>query len=126
MTKTMPSAEMDLPLSARAPGLARHKLIDLMTAWDRKEPRDTAALMVTEVVTNAVRHSGSAPRLTVTATDGCLRCSVHDANPTHPAMRVPTPDRDGGRGLLIVAALASAWGVEDEPAGKSVWFELGA
>ncbi len=120
----MPSAHIDLPRSVHAPALARRKLVALMASWGRSEGRDTAALLVTELVTNAVRHAESAPRLTVTADEGRLRCCVHDSDPTHPRLRLPEPDADTGRGLLLVAALSFAWGVEDEPTGKLVWFEL--
>lgn len=120
----MPSAEFALPLSDQAPALARHQLVDLLGDWGRSETRETAALLVSELVTNAVRHSRSAPRMTVVMHDGYLRCSVYDADPTHPQQREPSLEGDGGRGLLLVSALASAWGVQDKLAGKAVWFEL--
>jgi anti-sigma regulatory factor (Ser/Thr protein kinase) len=123
---TMPTLEVDLPASARAPALARQRLAELTSAWGRPEDRDTAVLLVSELVTNVVRHTGGAPQLTVTTDDGWLRCAVRDAEPAHPAPRAFALDAEGGRGLLLVAALASAWGVEDLPAGKLVWFELRA
>jgi anti-sigma regulatory factor (Ser/Thr protein kinase) len=124
MADTMQSAEVDLPQSSQAPGLARRRVAELMTAWGRTEDGETAVLLVSELVTNAVRHTGSAPRLTVSTADGLLRCAVHDGDPHHPVTHPVTVENEAGRGLLLVAALSAAWGVEDEPSGKLIWFEL--
>jgi anti-sigma regulatory factor (Ser/Thr protein kinase) len=127
---TMPTLEVDLPASARAPALARHRLAEVLVGaaatWGCAEDRDTAVLLVSELVTNVVRHTGSAPRLTVTTAGGVLRCAVRDADPAHPVTRAPSFENESGRGMLLVAALASAWGVDDDSSGKLVWFELRA
>jgi anti-sigma regulatory factor (Ser/Thr protein kinase) len=124
MADTMQSVDVDLPLSVRAPALARRRVAELMTAWGRTEDGETAVLLVSELVTNAVRHTGSAPRLTVSTGDGRLRCAVHDGDPHHPVTHPVSVENEAGRGLLLVAALSAAWGVEDEPSGKLIWFEL--
>lgn len=126
----MAPVQIRLPNSARAPAQARRGLAELLGSWGSPESRDTAALLVTELVTNAVQHAGGAPWLSVLVGAGWLRCAVHDAGPAGPAgpaeRSAALPDSEGGRGLLLVAALAFDWGVQPEPTGKLVWFEVGS
>jgi hypothetical protein len=72
---------------------------------------DRAVLVVGALVTNVVRHTVSDPRLTVAAQDGVLRCSVHDASAARPVSRQHDVSAETGRGMWLVAALSSAWGV---------------
>ncbi|CAA9313518.1 MAG: Serine phosphatase RsbU, regulator of sigma subunit [uncultured Frankineae bacterium] len=87
---------------------------------------DDAALLVTEVATNALRHGGPGVDLWVRRpAAGGLRVELIDGrSDALPQARQPGPDAEGGRGLLIVGALARAWGSERLSAGKCVWFEL--
>ncbi|WP_327235282.1 ATP-binding protein [Streptomyces sp. NBC_01317] len=88
---------------------------------------DEVLLCVSEVATNAVRHGvpvGGAFLLMVCADDERVRVECHDANRTRPRVRHPTTDDLHGRGLLLVDAIASRWGVGPRPFGKYVWFEL--
>jgi anti-sigma regulatory factor (Ser/Thr protein kinase) len=87
----------------------------------------TAALLVSELVTNAIRYGGSRAVLEATAPGGVLRVAVRDDNPALPVVgRHPELTQEGGRGLLLVSTLADSWGVETvEGGGKAVWFELG-
>jgi PAS domain S-box-containing protein len=89
---------------------------------------DDAALLVTEVATNALRHGGPGVDLWVRSpAAGGLRVELIDGrSDALPRARQPTLDAEGGRGLLIVGALARAWGSERLSAGKCVWFELDA
>jgi anti-sigma regulatory factor (Ser/Thr protein kinase) len=83
-------------------------------------------LVVSELVTNAVRHGRPPARLEVTGEPGRVLLRVHDAAPRPPAPRAATGDRPGGRGLHLVAALTADWGCtphRDGP-GKYVWAEL--
>jgi anti-sigma regulatory factor (Ser/Thr protein kinase) len=85
----------------------------------------TAALLVSELVTNAIRYGGSRAVLEATAPGGLLRVAVRDDNPDLPVVgRHPSLTAEGGRGLLLVATLADDWGVESVDGGKAVWFEL--
>ena len=88
---------------------------------------DDAALLVTELASNALRHGGPGVDLWVRPADGDgLRVELVDGHATSlPVVRTPGPDAEGGRGLLIVSALARSWGTERLSAGKCVWFELG-
>ncbi|SDQ04528.1 ATP-binding protein [Quadrisphaera sp. DSM 44207] len=82
-----------------------------------------AELLTSELVTNAVRYGGAGAlsvRIAVTASE--VTVSVSDASRTRPA--VGPPREDGGRGLQIVDTLATAWGSEPAPDGKTVWFQL--
>jgi anti-sigma regulatory factor (Ser/Thr protein kinase) len=91
---------------------------------------DDAVLLTSELVTNAVVHAGTAVEVTCKLTEGGVEVVVSDG---HPARLVPEPpenehipaERTSGRGLLLPAALASAWGVTYGRAAKAVWFRIG-
>ncbi|SMD25950.1 hypothetical protein SAMN05661093_09528 [Kibdelosporangium aridum] len=85
---------------------------------------DDAVLVVDELVSNALCHA-VAPRvcrLSLADQGRCLRIEVDDGSPEQPRMR--TPDRHGGRGLVLVDRLASSWGVRHHGHHKTVWAEL--
>lgn len=85
-------------------------------------------LLVSELATNAVVHAGTPMRLSVLrGTDG-LRVEVRDDDPHVPASptHMPGPTETGGRGILLVDALADQWGVNCSEKGKTIWFELGS
>lgn len=88
---------------------------------------DAVVLMTSELVTNAVLHGGGEVRLAVEAGDMRVRVEVGDDEQRRPQVPQPDDEAEGGRGLIIVDALASAWGVTDSPrGGKVVWFEVPA
>jgi anti-sigma regulatory factor (Ser/Thr protein kinase) len=97
-----------------------------MRTWKCDDAAADVALLVSELVTNAVLHARSRAQLTMQLTGTVVRVSVHDENRTPPRRRPYTPESVTGRGLLLVDRLADRWGVTDEPDGKSVWFELDA
>jgi anti-sigma regulatory factor (Ser/Thr protein kinase) len=87
---------------------------------------DTVLLLVSEVVTNAVRHAATPFELTVTVEGPTVTVSVVDHDRAHtPEVQDPGPEDTSGRGLLIVDTLATSWGY-DKIAGdaKKVWFSL--
>lgn len=90
-----------------------------------QELRDDAALVVTELVTNALLHGTAPVVLRVERMDGGVRFAVHDTNPRLPVRPRPSTDGLTGRGLALVAALATGWGIEPDESGKTVWAELG-
>lgn len=88
------------------------------------DDREQAALLVSELVTNAVVHGDGDIRVTADVAKDRARFTVSDDGPHRPLLSRPDRDAAGGRGLLIVDRLASAWGVEPEGGGKCVWFVL--
>jgi anti-sigma regulatory factor (Ser/Thr protein kinase) len=117
----------ELPVGLGSAGEARREIRWLLSGgmWD--DVVDDVALTVSELVTNAVLHAASAVTMTVLAGDDVLRVEVADSNPRSSRLDARLPvDAAGatGRGLGIVAALARRWGVDDEPGGTTVWFEL--
>lgn len=86
---------------------------------------ETAELLTTELVTNAIIHVGCKSQLFLRAAQGVVRVEISDPDDRLPSMTPPDSDALGGRGLVIVNGLASAWGVDkDNGGGKTVWFEL--
>lgn len=95
-----------------------------MERWECNDSIADVALLVSELVTNAVLHARSATRLTIDRDGATLRVSVWDGSAARPRLRPYTPDAVTGRGLLLVERIASRWGVDEGSGGKSVWFEL--
>jgi anti-sigma regulatory factor (Ser/Thr protein kinase) len=87
---------------------------------------ETAMLLVSEVVTNAVKHGSGRPVLDIDVQPEVLRVTVTDDAPGVPELQRDNPPlADGGRGLQLVETLAARWGTNRRlPSGKSVWFEL--
>ena len=118
---------MPLLPAADAPGLARQATREVLTAWQVGHLEETAVLFVSELVTNAVRHAGTAGSklvLRLGAAGTSLRIEVHDDGPQWPQPSIPSGLGESGFGLIIVDALASTWGVSKTPTGKAVWAEL--
>ena len=93
-------------------------------ATDPGELLASVELLVSELVTNAVIHASTAPRVVVQMTPSTVRVEVHDDDPTLPQPLPFDIDRQGGRGLFIIESMASRWGAESCGTGKRMWFEL--
>ncbi|MEV0635326.1 ATP-binding protein [Streptomyces sp. NPDC050619] len=91
---------------------------------DREEVLDAAELLVSELATNALLHSASRFKLTLTAAHGVLRCEVADSGRRTPQV-LAAGTSESGRGMFLVDALALRWGCHQDGPGKTVWFELG-
>ena len=116
-----------LAATAQAPGLARQATHEALAAWRVAHLEETAVLLVSELVTNAVRHAstgGSALVLRLEAAGGWLRIEVHDADPRMPQPRTPHVHEESGFGFVLLDALADKWGVRESTIGKAVWAEL--
>ncbi len=85
---------------------------------------EISALLVDELVTNAVLHGEGPITLAVGVRGNCVRVAVADQARALPVHRPPSATSETGRGLSIVDKAASRWGVEATPDGKSVWFEI--
>lgn len=125
--------QVTLPDGPEGAGFARRATARAAELWrlDR-ELTETALLLVSEVVTNAIRHGSPPVRLSLhldrdAQTDPRLRVEVTDSSPAEPLVgQQPPPDQASGRGLQIVQQLAARWGsqVSASRLGKTVWFEL--
>jgi anti-sigma regulatory factor (Ser/Thr protein kinase) len=119
--------ERQLPVSPEAASAARHALDDLGDAVPDSRLRDVR-LLVSEVVTNAVRHAnlaaGDVIELVVELQRRTLRVEVHDPGGGFvPSAPSPDPSRPSGWGLYLVAELADRWGVDSDET-TLVWFEF--
>ena len=117
-------AQLRLAPGSGAPGRARVFLEDTCRRWAVPEYTQDAALVVSELITNAVRHAGTEMRLGLELRDGGLTVSVHDRGEGLPRLIPPAERVFAGRGLAIVVRLAEAWGVVVADGGKSVWCRL--
>jgi anti-sigma regulatory factor (Ser/Thr protein kinase) len=123
-----------LPPGPAAAGVARRFARAALDAWHLDAAADAVELVVSELVTNAIRHAGpaaaGAPVWLVVAWGGdVIRVEVHDGDARHtPRPSAPVADElaEGGRGLALIQALGLRWGCGPVRAGKSVWCELPA
>ncbi|HEX7133547.1 MAG TPA: ATP-binding protein [Iamia sp.] len=115
-----------LAASVEAAAQARHVVRDLLRQGHRPDMVDTACLLTSELVTNAVVHAGAAVELVVDLDRVRLAVEVIDASTDAPLPTEAAPLDTGGRGLAMVAHLADSWGVTRVVPGKSVWFSLTA
>ena len=119
--------DLRLPAGPQAPGEARHALDDLTGNMD-EERLDEVRLLVSELVTNSVRHAGMGQQewigLRVEHSNRMLRVEVTDSGPGFEAGKpIPSMYQDSGWGLYLVEQIADRWGVKQEE-GTCVWFEL--
>lgn len=121
MTGEVRLALEPVPGSAAA---ARRFVADTLGGWGCDALVETARLLVSELVTNAVLHARTAMTLVVGLRRGGVRVEVHDGSPGSPVLREYGDDAMTGRGLALVAELSARWGVDRDRDGKSVWFEL--
>ncbi|WJV51172.1 ATP-binding protein [Streptomyces flavofungini] len=111
----------------RAVSEVRGALRELLRHWGRPGRAETAELLASELVTNALVHTDRDAVLTASVGPGRLRVEVRDFVGCRPRPRAPGNEEDThGRGLLLVQSLADAWGVRAHGVGKVVWFELDA
>lgn len=115
---------------------ARRLLSQTLRDWGLAELSETALLLASELVSNAVKAAacpaasdGAGQRqligLTMRCTGTCLLLEVWDANPAQPVLQEPDPTAESGRGLFLVEALSSRWGLQAADGGKVVWCEIG-
>lgn len=117
----------------RAVPETRHALRGLLENWGKPGRSDTAELLATELITNALVHTDGEAVVTASVDPDTLYLEVRDFARRIPRPRTPSPqDGMSGRGLMLVECLADAWGVRlqggeaGEEGGKAVWFELDA
>lgn len=116
--------EVSLPGQTSAVAEARRVAADWLAARGLAHLTDTAVLLVSEVVTNAVLYGGPPVRLRLTVLNGAVRVEVRDASSVLPVAKRYSETAATGRGLVLVQGLSNSWGTAADGAGKVVWFEL--
>ena len=124
---TAVEATWDFPAELTAPSHARHHLAGTLRRLGHHDGvLDDARVVVTELAANAVLHARSGFSVSIHGDAARLRIGVRDGSRAMPAPQEPAPRGLSGRGLLLVSALSSRWGVEPRTDGKVVWAELRA
>src|SRR6266581_1513112 len=116
-----------LPAAGQAAGMARRRVRDALASWSLVHLEETATLLVSELVGNAVRHARtdeSRLELRLEAAGTWLRIEVSDGDRRPPQPRAPSGLEESGFGFVLVEALADKWGVRETATGKAVWIEL--
>jgi anti-sigma regulatory factor (Ser/Thr protein kinase) len=122
---TMSPRHVVLPADVTAPRTARAFLAAACCGRHEAAVVAEAQLLVSELVTNAVRYGAPPIELQIRCAGGDhLQVRVRDSERGTPAPRAPGPDAEGGRGLLLVDLVSEEWGHEDDGDGKAVWFTL--
>ena len=127
------NAELDEDLSSVP--RARRLVSDLLNRWELTALGELATLLTSELVTNALVHTGTGVDLVIAVADGALEIGVNDHHHQSSELVKPKFERlgvahedgvmgEGGRGLLLVDSLADDWGVVQLPNRKQVWFRL--
>jgi anti-sigma regulatory factor (Ser/Thr protein kinase) len=121
--------DIRVPLAQDTPtSLARRVVQRALQRWGLTDRTDDVLLVTTELVQNVSQHTDDGGELRMTVRDDAILIEVTDTNPAPPHVHQPEPDRIGGRGMFLIAAVARRWGTR--PAvwaghtGKIVWAEL--
>ena len=101
---------------------ARKVASDQLTRWGLEDLTFTTELVVSELVTNAIRHAEAPIRLRLIQNQSLI-CEVADGSNATPHLRRARTFDEGGRGLLLVAQLTDRWGTRQTPTGKIIWAE---
>ncbi len=104
---------------------ARNLVAESMRRWGVPDDGGVAALLVSELVTNALRYGAQPMRMVARRSEHGLRVEVHDGRGGEPPrLRRAQPESANGRGMMLVDALAARWGWSEFAGDKQVWFEL--
>jgi PAS domain S-box-containing protein len=117
------AAAWTFPAEATAVREARARVRETLTAWNLRTLTDTAVLLVSELVTNSLRHAHGPIEVRMVRGPSLL-FEVSDPLADPPRARAVAETDEGGRGMHLVAGSARSWGVRFGPLGKTVWFEL--
>ena len=92
-----------------------------LDGWNLQGVEYDASVVLSELTTNALLHAGTDVGVTISYEDRVLTLEVTDGSPKLPMRRLPNPRAATGKGLVLVEALATEWGIRQEPAGKTIW-----
>jgi anti-sigma regulatory factor (Ser/Thr protein kinase) len=129
MVATLPTelqqCRVRLATGPAAAGKARSQVRAAIRDWGAPVDEDVAVLLTSELVTNAIMHeTGETVTLGIRCFRSRLRVDVYDTSRAFPVATVAPGDAETGRGLMLVATLATEWGFYQTPAGKAVYFTL--
>ncbi|HTW20573.1 MAG TPA: ATP-binding protein [Mycobacteriales bacterium] len=118
--------QIDLEPTGTAPGEARRVVRQMLLPLVSEDVTDTAELLVSELVTNAITHGAGTITVSIICDDEELSVTVSDDEPTQPLLQPERLMALGGRGMRLVESLAGEWGVKPRigSPGKDVWFRL--
>lgn len=119
-------AVIDVPASVHGPVAARQLVAALLPLWELGHLAADAQLIVTELVSNAYQHAPGSDsfELEILGYPDRIRIALADGSAARPVIAELDQTRPTGRGMRIVAALATEWGAEDHHGGKRVWVDL--
>jgi anti-sigma regulatory factor (Ser/Thr protein kinase) len=126
-TQGVPAAQVatwDIPADPALVAPIRKQVVQQLDVWGLTEAAFTAELVVSELVTNAIRYGAHPIRLRLIHDATTLICEVSDTSHTAPHLRRAKVFDEGGRGLLLVAQLTQRWGSRHTTEGKTIWAEL--
>ncbi|WP_217143464.1 SpoIIE family protein phosphatase [Streptomyces sp. AC627_RSS907] len=127
-TRGLPAGQVatwDIPADPSLVAPVRKQVLEQLSTWALLEASFTAELVVSELVTNAIRYGSPPIRLRLIHDRNTLICEVSDTSHTAPHLRRAKTWDEGGRGLLLVAQLTQRWGTRHTSEGKTIWAELG-
>jgi len=125
LTASSTSVMADLPRDTSAPAQGRRFVEAALAGWGATRTEiEVATLLASELITNAVTHGLGPVRITVGANHGRIHVAVSDASSEPPQRLDLGVEAASGRGVQLLEALATRWGVDPASPGKSVWFEL--
>ncbi|MFK0172715.1 SpoIIE family protein phosphatase [Streptomyces sp. NPDC090306] len=126
-TQGLPAGQVatwDVPSDPALVAPLRKQVVDRLDEWELSDAVFTAELVVSELVTNAIRYGARPIRLRLIHDATTLICEVSDSSHTAPHLRRARTFDEGGRGLLLVAQLTRRWGTRHTADGKTIWAEL--
>ncbi|MEV5319578.1 SpoIIE family protein phosphatase [Streptomyces sp. NPDC052687] len=117
-------ATWDIPSDPALVSPIRKQVVEQLSTWGLTDASFTTELVVSELVTNAIRYGSHPIRLRLIHDADTLICEVSDTSHTAPHLRRAKTWDEGGRGLLLVAQLTQRWGSRHTPEGKTIWAEM--
>jgi serine/threonine-protein kinase RsbW len=118
--------QLVLPVSGHSVRLARRVARTVLAAWQLQDTQETAVLLMSELVMNAIQHARDTETIVVEleAVKSCLRMEIASQESRWPQPCTPDESGESGFGFLLLDALASKWGVRQTATGWAVWAEL--